>query len=167
MAAPASLNPGQILGHFRVVEEIGAGGMGIVYRAWDMRLERDVAVKVLNPITLSDGSARKCFRREALILSRLNHPNVEAVYDFHTEQGVDYLVMEYVPGISLSERLDGGALAEKEVLGLGIQLARGLAAAHAKRVIHRDLKPSNLRVTEDGVLKILDFGLAQLTVMPD
>jgi tetratricopeptide (TPR) repeat protein len=167
MAAPASLNPGQILGHFRVVEEIGAGGMGIVYRARDIRLERDVAVKVLNGITLSDGSARKRFRQEALILSRLNHPNVEAVYDFHTEQGLDYLVMEYVPGVSLSERLDGGALAEKEVLGLGTQLARGLAAAHAKRVIHRDLKPSNLRVTEDGVLKILDFGLAQLSVMPD
>jgi len=167
MAAPASLNPGQVFGHYRVVEEIGAGGMGIVYRAWDIRLERDVAVKVLNAVTLSDDSARRRFRREALILSRLNHPNVEAVYDFHTEQGLDYLVMEYVPGVSISDRLDGGALSEKEVLSLGIQLARGLAAAHAKRVIHRDLKPSNLRVTEDGVLKILDFGLAQLSVMSD
>ncbi len=167
MAASASLNPGQILGHYRVMAEIGAGGMGVVYRAWDTRLERAVAVKVLNATTLSDISARKRFRREALILSRLNHPNVEAVYDFHTEQGLDYLVMEYVPGTSLNERLDGGALPEKEVLALGIQLARGLAAAHAQRVIHRDLKPGNLRVTQDGVLKILDFGLAQLSVMPD
>jgi serine/threonine protein kinase len=166
MVAP-SLTPGQTLGHFRLIEEIGAGGMGIVYRAWDTRLERDVAVKVLNAKTLSDASARKRFRREALILSRLNHPNVESVYDFHSEQGVDYLVLEYVPGTSLNERLERSALSEKEVLALGIQLARGLAAAHAQRVLHRDLKPGNLRVTPDNVLKILDFGLAQLFALPE
>ena len=167
MEEPPSLNPGQILGHFRLIEKIGAGGMGIVYRAWDMRLERDVAVKVLNAKTLSDTSAGKRFRREALILSRLNHPNVEAVYDFHSEQGLDYLVMEYVPGTSLDERLESGALPEKEVLDLGVQLSRGLVAAHSQRVIHRDLKPGNLRVTPDSVLKILDFGLAQLYATPD
>src|SRR5664280_747035 len=104
MVAP-SLTPGQTLGHFRIIEEIGAGGMGIVYRAWDTRLERDVAVKVLNAKTLSDASARTRFRREALILSRLNHPNVEAVYDFHSEQGVDYLVLEYAR--NLAERTTG------------------------------------------------------------
>ncbi len=167
MEEPPSLNPGQILGHFRLIEEIGAGGMGIVYRAWDMRLERDVAVKVLNAKTLSDISAHKRFRREALLLSRLNHPNIEAVYDFHSEQGLDYLVMEYVPGTSLDERLESGALSEKEVLALGVQLSRGLAAAHSQRVIHRDLKPGNLRVTPDNTLKILDFGLAQLFATPD
>ena len=167
MEEPPSLNPGQILGHFRLIEKIGAGGMGIVYRAWDMRLERDVAVKVLNAKTLSDTSASKRFRREALILSRLNHPNVEAVYDFHSEQGLDYLVMEFVPGTSLDERLESGALPEKEVLELGVQLSRGLVAAHSQRVIHRDLKPGNLRVTPDSVLKILDFGLAQLYATPD
>src|SRR5664280_2433921 len=166
MVAP-SLTPGQTLGHFRLIEEIGAGGMGIVYRAWDTRLERDVAVKVLNAKTLSDASARTRFRREALILSRLNHPNVEAVYDFHSEQGVDYLVLEYVPGTSLNERLERGALPQNEVLALGIQLACGLAAAHAQRVLHRDLKPGNLRVTPDNVLKILDFGLAQLFALPE
>ena len=166
MVAP-SFTPGQTLGHFRLIEEIGAGGMGIVYRARDTRLERDVAVKVLNAKTLSDASARKRFRREALILSRLNHPNVESVYDFHSEQGVDYLVLEYVPGTSLNERLERGALSEKEVLALGIQLARGLAAAHAQRVVHRDLKPGNLRVTPENVLKILDFGLAQLYALPE
>jgi serine/threonine-protein kinase len=155
------------LGQFRLVEEIGAGGMGIVYRARDTRLERDVAVKVLNAKTLSDDSARRQFRREALILSRLNHPNVEAVYDFHSEQGIDYLVMEYVPGLSLNEHLKKGALPEKEVLELGIQLARGLAAAHAQRIIHRDLKPGNLKLTPDNVLKILDFGLAQLFTLPE
>lgn len=162
-----SLTPGQTLGHFRLIEEIGAGGMGVVYRAWDTRLERDVAVKVLNAKTLSDASARKRFRREALILSRLNHPNVEAVYDFHSEQGVEYLVLEYVPGTSLNERLERGALPQKEVLALGIQLACGLAAAHAHRVVHHDLKPGNLRVTPDNVLKILDFGLAQLSALPE
>src|SRR5271167_4213343 len=166
MAAP-TLTPGQTLGHFRLIEEIGAGGMGIVFRARDTRLERDVAVKVLNAKALSDASARGRFRKEALILSKLNHPNVEAVFDFHSEQGVDYLVLEYVPGTSLNERLEQGALPEKEVLALGIQLARGLAAAHAQRILHRDLKPGNLRVTPDNVLKILDFGLAQLFVLPE
>ena len=166
MAAP-DLTPGEILGHFRLIEVIGAGGMGIVYRARDERLQRDVAVKVLNSKTLADASASKRFRREALILGRLNHPNVEAVYDFHSEQGLDYLVIEYVPGTSLDERLHQGALAEKEVISLGLQLARGLAAAHAQGIIHRDLKPGNLRVTPDKVLKILDFGLAQLFVPPN
>ena len=166
MVAP-SLTPGQVLGHFRLIEEIGSGGMGVVYRAWDTRLERDVAVKVLNPKALSDPSARKRFRSEALILSRLNHPNVESVYDFHSEQGVDYLVLEYVPGTSLNERLERGALPEKDVVALGIQLTRGLAAAHAQRIIHRDLKPGNLRVRPDNVLKILDFGLAQLFAHPE
>jgi eukaryotic-like serine/threonine-protein kinase len=166
MAAPI-LNPGQIVGHFRLIEEIGSGGMGIVYRARDLRLERDVAVKVLNSKTLADVTARTRFRREAHILSRLNHPNVESVYDFDSEQGVDYLVLEYVPGTSLNERLEKGALAESEVVSLGVQLARGLAAAHARGVLHRDLKPGNLRVTPEQVLKILDFGLAQLFGAPD
>ena len=160
--AASSPNPGQILGHFRLIEAIGAGGMGIVYRARDERLERDVAVKVLNAKTLGDPTARARFRREALILSRLNHPNVEAVYDFYSEQGLDYLVLEYVPGASLDDRLHQGPLPEKEVVSLGVQLARGLAAAHARGVLHRDLKPGNLRVTPEHVLKILDFGLAQL-----
>ncbi len=166
MTAPTP-NPGRMLGHFRLIEEIGAGGMGIVYRARDTRLERDVAVKVLNLKTLSSDSARKRFRHEALILSRLNHPNIESVYDFHSEQGIDYLVMEYVPGVSLNERLEKGPLPERELLEVGIQLARGLAAAHAQRIIHRDLKPGNLKLTPDNVLKILDFGLAQLCTLPE
>jgi serine/threonine protein kinase len=161
MSAPHVV-PGQLLGQFRLVEEIGAGGMGVVYRAWDTRLERDVAVKILNPNRITDTAARRRFRREALILSRLNHPNIEAVYDFHSENGIDYLVLEYVAGTSLSDRLAAGALPEAEVLAIGIQLAKGLAVAHGKHIIHRDLKPSNLRVTPENTLKILDFGLAQL-----
>jgi eukaryotic-like serine/threonine-protein kinase len=153
---------GSELGHYRIVERIGAGGMGEVYRARDQHLARDVAIKVLPPGTLTDESARKHFHKEALILSQLNHPNVATIHDFDTQQGVDFLVMEYIPGITLSEKVAAGALPEKEVLRLGVQLAEGLAAAHERRVVHRDLKPGNLRVTSDGRLKILDFGLAKL-----
>ena len=158
---------GQVLGHFHLVEQIGAGGMGVVFRARDLRLQRDVAVKVLNPETFHDPSGRKRFRGEALILSRLNHPNVELVYEFPDDQSFDYIVMEFVPGSSLDERLERGALSEREVIDLGVQLARGLAAAHARGIVHRDLKPGNLRVTPDNVLKILDFGLSQLFALPD
>jgi tetratricopeptide (TPR) repeat protein len=153
---------GQTLGHYRIVEKIGAGGMGEVYRARDEHLSRDVAIKVLPPGTLIDESARKHFHKEALILSQLNHPNVATIHDFDTQQGVDFLVMEYIPGITLSEKVAGRPLPEKEVLRLGVQLAEGLAAAHDHGVVHRDLKPSNLRLTGDGRLKILDFGLAKL-----
>src|ERR1019366_3855667 len=150
------------LGHYRIVEKIGAGGMGEVYRAHDEHLARDVAIKVLPPGTLIDESARKHFHKEALILSQLNHPNIATIYDFDTQQGVDFLVMEYIPGITLSEKVAAGPLAEKEVLRLGVQLAEGLSAAHEHGVVHRDLKPGNLQVTSDGRLKILDFGLAKL-----
>ncbi len=150
------------LGHYRIVEKIGTGGMGEVYRARDEHLARDVAIKVLPPGTLTDESARKHFHKEALILSQLNHPNVATIHDFDTQQGVDFLVMEYIPGITLSEKVAAGPLPEKEMLRLGVQLAEGLVAAHDRGVIHRDLKPGNLRLTGDGRLKILDFGLAKL-----
>jgi serine/threonine protein kinase/tetratricopeptide (TPR) repeat protein len=153
---------GETLGHYRVMEKIGAGGMGEVYRARDEHLARDVAIKVLPPGTLTDDSARKHFHKEALILSQLNHPNVATIYDFDTQRGVDFLVMEYIPGITLSEKVAAGPLPEKEVLRLGVQLAEGMAAAHDHGVVHRDLKPGNLRLTDDGRLKILDFGLAKL-----
>jgi Tol biopolymer transport system component/tRNA A-37 threonylcarbamoyl transferase component Bud32 len=150
------------LGHYRIVERIGSGGMGVVYRAHDEHLDREVAVKVLRPGILADETARKHFGNEALALSKLNHPNVAAIYDFDTHEDTTFLVMEYIPGVPLNEKLLAGALPEKEVLRLGMQIADGLAAAQEHGVVHCDLKPGNLRLTNDGVLKILDFGLAKL-----
>src|ERR1700730_11323518 len=161
MAAPLQL-VGHTLSHYRITEQIGAGGMGVVYRARDEQLERDVAVKVLPIGTLADESARKRFRKEALALAKLNHPNIATIFEFSRQNSTDYLVTEYISGLTLDEKLASGALSEKEVVGLGIQLAQGLSAAHEHGIVHRDLKPANLRLTSDGRLKILDFGLAQL-----
>jgi serine/threonine protein kinase/tetratricopeptide (TPR) repeat protein len=159
--APETPIVGQVLGHYRVLEQIGAGGMGLVFRASDQQLERDVAIKILPPGMLADEAARKRFRREALTLAKLNHPNIGTVYEFGSQEGLDFLVMEYVGGAPVDARLGSGPLAQKEVLRLGFQLADGLASAHEHGVIHRDLKPANMRLTEDHRLKILDFGLAQ------
>jgi eukaryotic-like serine/threonine-protein kinase len=153
---------GQTLGHYRVVAKIGAGGMGEVYRAHDEQLARDVALKVLPAGMLADDAVRKQFRKEALALGRLNHPNIETVFEFGSQEGVDFLAMELIGGSSLRERLKEGPLAEQEIQRLGIQLAEGLAAAHEQGIIHRDLKPGNLFVTPEGHLKILDFGLAKI-----
>jgi eukaryotic-like serine/threonine-protein kinase len=155
----------QTLGHYRMLEKIGEGGMGVVYRAHDERLERDVAVKVLTPGRLTDAAARKRFRSEALALSRLNHPNVATVYDFDTHDETDFLVMEYIPGESLNEKLAQGPLPEKDIIRWGCQLAEALAAAHDQGIIHRDLKPGNLRIRPDGKLKVLDFGLAKMLIL--
>ena len=154
-------NQQQTLGRYRLTGKIGAGGMGEVYQGQDLRLGREVAIKVLPPGSLQDENARNRFRREAELLCKLNHPNIATVYDFETQGGSDFLVMEYIRGQTLSDRLCAGPLPEKDVLRLGLQLADGIAAAHEHGVIHRDLKPGNLRVTPDGWLKILDFGLAQ------
>jgi len=135
--------------------------MGLVFRASDQQLERDVAIKVLPPGMLADDEARKRFRREALTLAKLNHPNIGTVYEFGSQDGLDFLVMEYVGGVAVDAKLGAGPLTQKEVLRLGFQLADGLASAHEHGVIHRDLKPANLRLTQDQRLKILDFGLAQ------
>ncbi len=136
--------------------------MGVVFRAHDERLDRDVALKLLPAGSIADENAGRRFRKEARALSLLNHPNIATVYDFDTENGVDFLVMELVPGKGLDESVGEGVVAEKDILEWGIQLAEGLMAAHEKGVLHRDLKPANLRVTPNGRLKVLDFGLAKL-----
>ena len=156
------LTQGSRLGPYEVVSPLGAGGMGEVYRARDTRLDREVAIKVLPAGILSDEASRSRFRKEAKALSRLSHPHVATLLDFGSADGSDYLVMELIPGPTLEEELHKGPLPPKDVVRLGAQLARGLKAAHDQGVIHRDLKPSNLCLTGDGLLKILDFGLARI-----
>jgi TolB-like protein/Flp pilus assembly protein TadD len=153
---------GKTLSHYRIVEKIGAGGMGEVYRARDEHLGRDVALKVLPTGTLADEHARKRFRKEAQALSKLSHPHIATVFDFDTQDGTDFLVMELVEGVTLSDKLAGGPLPEKEITRLGMQLAEALEEAHERRVVHRDLKPGNVMVTAKGQVKVLDFGLAKL-----
>ncbi len=152
---------GHRLSHYRIEEQIGAGGMGVVYRGHDEHLHRDVAVKVLQPGTLADEDAQKRFHNEALSLARLNHPNIATVHEFGNQDGINFLVTEYIEGITLDAKLAGGPMPAAEVIRFGAQLAAGLAAAHQQGIVHRDLKPGNLRLTTDGRLKILDFGLAQ------
>ena len=156
---------GQTLGHYRVVERIDKGGQGVVYRARDEHLKRDVAIKVLPAGVLADATARQRFRKEALALSELNHPNIAVIHDFDTHDGIDYLVEEWIPGVSLDEKLQAGSLSERECIDLGLQLCAGLAAAHEHGIIHRDIKPANIRVTPEGHLKILDFGLAKTVAL--
>ncbi|HEX9902079.1 MAG TPA: protein kinase [Acidobacteriota bacterium] len=153
---------GQTLGHYRIIQKIGAGGMGVVYRARDERLERDVALKALPAGALADEEMRKRFRREAMALSKLNHPNIATIHDFNTERDVDFLAMEYISGVTLGDRSLSGALPEAEVVSLGKQTAEALEAAHEQGIIHRDLKPGNIMVTPKGLVKVLDFGLAKL-----
>ena len=153
---------GQTIGHYQVIEEIGAGGMGVVYRARDQRLNRDVALKVLPPGKLGDEAPRKRFRMEALALAKLNHPNIGTVYDFNTEDEIDFLVMEYIPGETLGQRLAKGTLPEKEWISISLQIAAALEEAHEQGIVHQDLKPGNIMVTPKGQVKVLDFGLARL-----
>jgi len=153
---------GTTLTHYRILHRVAAGGMGVIYCARDERLEREVALKVLPEGALADPSARARFRNEALALSRLNHPAIATIFDFDSEGGTDFLVMEYVPGTTLAEKLAGGALPEPEVIDLGVQIADALEAAHEQGVVHRDLKPGNIVVTPRGRVKVLDFGIAKL-----
>ncbi len=156
------LTPGTRLGPYEIVAPLGAGGMGEVYRARDTRLGREVAVKVLPPGFASDADRLRRFEQEARATAALEHPNILAIHDIGTHEGQPYLVAELLKGESLRERLQAGALPVTKAVDLAVQVASGLAAAHAGGIVHRDLKPENLFVTPDGRLKILDFGLAKL-----
>ncbi|MGH9511582.1 MAG: protein kinase domain-containing protein [Terriglobales bacterium] len=153
---------GEVLGHYRLLEKIGAGGMGVVYRAQDERLIRHVAVKVLPPGSLAMEDTRKRFKLEAQALARLNHPNIATVFDFGCEGTTDFLVMELLTGRTLADKLLAGPLPIDQVIEHGVQMAEGLAMAHQQGILHRDLKPGNLGLTAEGRIKILDFGLAKL-----
>jgi serine/threonine protein kinase/Tfp pilus assembly protein PilF len=152
---------GRTLGHYRIVEKIGAGGMGVVYRAHDERLERDVAIKVLHEAVAQDADRIGRFEREAKAVAKLDHPNILAIHDFATDEGVTYSVTELLEGETLRERLEGGAVGWRKAAEIGASIADGLAAAHGAGIIHRDLKPDNIFITSGGRVKILDFGLAR------
>jgi eukaryotic-like serine/threonine-protein kinase len=153
---------GTTLGHYRIIEKIGEGGMGVVYRTYDEQLDRDVAIKILPEGVLNNESSRRRFRKEALTLAKLNHPHIESVYEFGSQDGIDFLVLEYVPGPTLADRIKTGPLHEEQVVDFGIQLAAALEDAHEHGIVHRDLKPKNIALTPKGQLKVLDFGLAKL-----
>ena len=157
-----TLTAGTILGQYEILAPIGAGGMGEVYRARDTRLHRDVAIKVLSAFTNFHPEALQRFEQEARAVAALNHPNIVAVYQMDTHQGIPYLVSELLEGENLEQRLRRGPLPMREVIDYGVQIAHGLAAAHDKGIIHRDLKPDNIFVTREGRCKILDFGLAKI-----
>jgi eukaryotic-like serine/threonine-protein kinase len=154
---------GQQFGSYQILSLLGAGGMGVVYQARDTRLKRTVAIKVLPTDRVSDPERKRRFIREARAASALNHPNIITIHDIGNENGLDFIVMEHVAGKSLGQRIPRKGMPVKEALKLGIQMADALARAHSAGIIHRDLKPSNVMVTDDGVVKVLDFGLAKLT----
>ncbi|MGA7522152.1 MAG: protein kinase [Acidobacteriaceae bacterium] len=161
------LGPGTRLGRYSLTELLGAGGMGVVYRARDEKLERTVAIKILAPGFFTSEAMRSHFRREALALARLNHPNIAALYDAGEQDGVDYLVMECVPGESLRARLQAGPLTAAEATRVTLQIAEAMEEAHAQGVVHRDLKPANVMISPRGHAKVLDFGVAKLLAAPE
>ena len=156
-----ALAPGTRLGNYEIVAAVGAGGMGEVYRSRDPRLNRDVAIKVLSPQLANDPAAVGRFEREAMSVARLSHPNILSIFEFVHQNGSAFVVTEFVEGETLRARLDGGPLAPRRAVAYALQIARGMAAAHARGIVHRDLKPENVMITRDDHVKILDFGLAK------
>ena len=156
------LSPGTKLAHYEIIEPIGKGGMGEVYRARDGKLGRDVAIKVL-PEEFAENEERLArFKREAKVLASLNHPNIASIYGLEESEGTHYLVLELVPGETLAERIARGPIPLEEALDIATQMAEALEEAHERGIVHRDLKPANVKQTEDGKIKVLDYGLAKV-----
>src|SRR5215470_1563913 len=158
---------GKTISQYHVLEKLGNGGMGIVYKAKDTRLDREVALKFLSSSFAQDPQSRQRFQREAKAASALNHPNICTAFDFREESGQAFLVMEYLNGAPLKDLIREHPLDLQPLLGTSLEVADALAAAHAKNIIHRDIKPSNIFVNERGQAKVLDFGLAKITVPGD
>ena len=155
---------GQLVGHYRVLEKIGAGGMGEVFRARDERLGRDVAVKLIRPASSDNPDHLRRFEQEARAAAALNHPNILAIFDVGFDGSIPYIVSELLEGKTLRQRLNEGAMPVRQATAYALQVAQGLIAAHERHIVHRDLKPENIFITHDDRIKILDFGVAKLQV---
>src|SRR5687768_18162781 len=161
MSAGTGPSSRERIGPYRIVARVGAGGLGEVFKAWDPRLERDVAIKLLHPETAANPDRQRRLVAEGRAASALNHPNILRVYDADVDGTSYYLVSEWLEGKSLRDELARGALPLKRLLDLAVQIADGLAAAHANGIVHRDIKPENIMLARDGTARIVDFGLAR------
>ncbi len=153
---------GRTISHYTILEKLGSGGMGTVYKAQDTKLDRFVALKFLRPDLSQNEEGKKRFIHEAKAASALNHPNIAHIYDIDEADGQMFIAMEYIEGRDLKSMIDEGPLAFQDVLSYSIHIAEALAKAHSKGIVHRDIKSANILVSEDGLVKIVDFGLAKL-----
>ncbi|MGH9837873.1 MAG: serine/threonine protein kinase, partial [Blastocatellia bacterium] len=156
------LKPGATLSHYRIIEQLGQGGQATAYKAEDTRLSRPVVIKILLPELAASESARKRFDREARLASALDHPNICAIYDIGENNGYSYIVMPFVPGRTLKQVIGGYPLEAAGALSIALQVADAIAAAHARGIVHRDIKPTNIIISDEGQVKVLDFGLAKM-----
>ena len=157
---------GQTLAHYRIESKLGEGGMGVVYRATDTHLDRPVAIKVLRSEAVADPERKRRFVQEAKAASALNHPNIITIHDINQADGIDFIVMEFVKGQALEQLIGRKGLALSETLKYAVQIADALAKAHTAGLVHRDLKPANIMVSDEGLVKVVDFGLAKLAESP-
>jgi serine/threonine protein kinase len=153
---------GKTISHYNILEKLGEGGMGVVYKAFDTKLERDVALKVLRPEAIGDPVAKKRFIREAKAASALNHPNITTIYEIDEWHGLDFICMEYVEGETVKKKIQSGQMPLDEVVDMAAQTAEALKQAHEHDIVHRDIKSENIMVTHKGQVKVMDFGLAKL-----